>query len=211
MLYHFISLILGILIKLYDDLSDHPDLTKIFYLNKENLTIPIILLFTTISMKNYKLPFITFIWASMCFLSDTYLPKIQSNYSPAMNTKLWRSIPLVSLILFIVSYKTSKIPHNISLINIISLLISSSSVYLEAYLFPEESSHFKNNFRLLWIACFIIWIILWNKYFKNIIDEVFIECTYGTIGYLIMSVILDKYKPKTDSQLYNYIKNIKLK
>lgn len=192
------ALIVGIITKLYDDLTDSDELK----ISENTFFIELlkVLQVSTVTIWFYNDHF-NAVLATMALLSAFFVGEIDTNFWLACTAVpfLFSSF-LIPFLLFFVDFKTIMNHLNYKFIHdsLHGIIIVSSNVYLEKKYYPEDSSEKKYKWRFL----IMLWYIIIVTFFKDM-DLIinFIPIMYFNIGYLAMSVFFQTFLGK-------YLKNI---
>lgn len=192
------GLLVGIITKLYDDLTDSVDLQ----INEKNFIIELlkVLQVSIVTIWFYNDHF-NAILATSALIVAYFVGEIDTNFWLACTcVPLLFSSFLLPFIFYLFDLKTLLQYINYKFIHdsLHGIIIIASNVYLEKKYYPEDSSEKKYKWRFLLLMWYIIIVI----FFKDLkLIENFIPIMYFNIGYLALSVIFQLWLGK-------YLKNI---
>jgi hypothetical protein len=185
------SFLLGILIKLYDEIVDN-NLISIY-----NLLIQISIVLLSLYIFKQNILFMVYALILFCFdyICDyIYINnKIIDITQIAMNNIFWYFYTILLLFLFFMYHKNIHINFNTKTYTYI-LVVSFSVIilFIEAYLFSEESSNIKILIRIIYFFVYIF-TTLFTIYFKSYFYITVPLTQLFWVGYLLTFIIFKQY------------------
>lgn len=167
-MYTELSIGLGILMKLYDELIDlHIHISDTIL---ESIKGMITGLFTLLSVKDFNFSFLTWI----AFIGNYFVGGV--------DTPFWKSFALFSFITSILFYQTMNLTNNFIIFGFVFLF----TIVVEPCVFPEETSNLKTFARLL--TCGMILILKQTSIFD--VASVYNKIVSFILGYFSTSIVL---------------------
>ena len=132
------SIGLGILMKLYDEITDLQ--IQVSDTSIELIKVMIIGCFTLLSIHDFNFSCLV----SIAFLGNYFVGGV--------DTPFWKSFAILSLVLSILSYQTMNLTKKFVLFGFLFLV----AIIVEPCLFPEETSFLKTCIRFLACVCILL-------------------------------------------------------